>query len=168
MVNIAPEYWGRCAWIFLHSITMAYPDNPTDSDKLNYKNFFNSMKHVLPCHKCRINYSKHLISFPLTDRILSSRERLIDWIILIRNQTNRMNNKSLLTYDDVVDQIQKMHALNYESQSFSMKNLYFRYTLMIAFVFIVGYLIAKPLLCKNSKITTETVISKNSNVKLTQ
>ena len=37
-----PEVWGPPAWTFLHSITLAYPDNPSDIDKSNYENFFSS------------------------------------------------------------------------------------------------------------------------------
>ena len=28
-----PEIWGPPAWMFLHSISLAYPKNPTDVDK---------------------------------------------------------------------------------------------------------------------------------------
>ena len=35
-----PEVWGPHGWYFLHSITLAYPDNPTDDDKTYHKNFF--------------------------------------------------------------------------------------------------------------------------------
>ena len=34
-----PEIWGPSAWIFLHTITLNYPNNPTIYDKQNYKNF---------------------------------------------------------------------------------------------------------------------------------
>ena len=33
------KIWGPHAWIFLHSITMAYPENPTDNDKKYMKIF---------------------------------------------------------------------------------------------------------------------------------
>ena len=37
-----PRIWGPPAWTFLHSVTLAYPDNPTETDRTNYKKFFNS------------------------------------------------------------------------------------------------------------------------------
>ena len=44
-----PEIWGPHAWIFLHSVTLEYPDNPTDEDKQNMINFIDSLGNVLPC-----------------------------------------------------------------------------------------------------------------------
>ena len=31
-----PEIWGPGAWLFLHTITLNYPTNPTFEDKENY------------------------------------------------------------------------------------------------------------------------------------
>ena len=48
-----PEIWGPHAWIFLHSITFDYPDNPTKEVKEKYKGFFESLQDILPCEKCK-------------------------------------------------------------------------------------------------------------------
>ena len=89
-----PEVWGPHAWIFLHSITLEYPNNPTNEDKLNIKNFFNSVGLVLPCQKCRLNFNSHLKKYPLTDKVLESKSSLVKWMIDIHNCVNVMNNKS--------------------------------------------------------------------------
>ena len=34
------NFWGPSGWLFLHSVTFQYPDNPSDEDKYNYKVFF--------------------------------------------------------------------------------------------------------------------------------
>ena len=31
-----PNIWGESAWLFLHTITLNYPENPTFLDKHNY------------------------------------------------------------------------------------------------------------------------------------
>ena len=46
--------WGPGGWAFMHTITFNYPLNPTDDDKQHYKNFFQSLKYILPCNYCRI------------------------------------------------------------------------------------------------------------------
>jgi len=46
-----PKFWGPHAWIFLHSVTMNYPKEPNNQDKTLYRNFFSSLKRVLPCEK---------------------------------------------------------------------------------------------------------------------
>ena len=53
-----PEIWGPSAWMFLHSVSLAYPKNPDEEDRLNYGNFFNNLQPILPCQKCSNNYPK--------------------------------------------------------------------------------------------------------------
>lgn len=85
MNNIDPKLWGNHAWMFLHSITFGYPENPSYEDKEHYKKFFKLLKYVLPCEKCRDNFYDSLKEYPLTDDVLDSREALIEWLICIRN-----------------------------------------------------------------------------------
>jgi hypothetical protein len=97
-----PNIWGPHAWKFLHSITLIYPDNPSEQDKINMKTFFTSVGPILPCHKCRNNFGKHLIIFPLNLTALESREKLVKWLINIHNEVNKMTNQPLLTYEQVI------------------------------------------------------------------
>lgn len=100
-----PETWGPCAWLFLHSITLNYPNNPTIEDQTNMTNFIMSLKHVIPCHKCKINFANHLKNKPLTKEVLSSKETLTKWLIDIHNEVNKMNGKKVLSYDDALKEI---------------------------------------------------------------
>ena len=58
--NFEPKIWGNHAWFFLETICMAYPTNPSKSMKSSAKNFFLSLKDLIPCEKCRNNYILHL------------------------------------------------------------------------------------------------------------
>lgn len=107
-----PEVWGPHAWIFLHSITLEYPDYPTGEDKRNMSNFMNSLKYVLPCEKCRINFENHLEQYPLTNDILSSKSNLIKWLIDIHNSVNKMNNKRVLSYEESLKGLLKLYDCN--------------------------------------------------------
>jgi hypothetical protein len=71
-MNIDPNIWGPHLWKSLHYITLGYPDNPDELTKNNTKNLFMSLKYVLPCAKCRFNYSQHLEKYPLNDLSLAS------------------------------------------------------------------------------------------------
>ena len=102
MNNINPKLWGPSAWSFLHYITLAYPNNPTDIDKINIQNVFNNIGNVLPCEACRFNYSKNLLKHPLNDMALNSKNNLINWLINIHNEVNIENGKNILTYDEVI------------------------------------------------------------------
>lgn len=134
-----PEIWGPHAWIMLHSITLGYPDNPSQNDKINMLNFINSLSYVLPCEKCRINLSKHLQSHRLDDNVLSSRKNLVNWMIDIHNEVNRENNKPILTHEEALTKILEPynHNTNNPEQSQLSNNLFI---ICIVLFFILGIL----------------------------
>ena len=110
-----PKFWGPHAWIFLHSITMNYPKQPSDQDKHVYFNFFKSLEHVLPCEKCAYNYSNNLKKFSL-EAALENRDKLIRWLISVHNEVNREIGKPPYTYDQVIDEYNyKMKNLDNDS-----------------------------------------------------
>lgn len=94
-----PKIWGPDGWTFLHAITLQYADIPTIQDKDNMRNFFDSLGHVLPCYKCKINYGNHLVKHPLSDYVLSSKTRLVKWLIDIHNEVNIMTGKPVMSYE---------------------------------------------------------------------
>ena len=51
-----PKIWGPGAWLFLHSVTLNYPNSPTQIDKKIYSDFFNLVGKVLPCSACKNHY----------------------------------------------------------------------------------------------------------------
>ena len=100
-VSIKPSIWGPHGWKFLHYVSLGYPSNPTEEDKKNYKNFYNSLQHILPCAKCDHNYSHNLIKYPI-DNHLSSRDSLVRWVIDIHNQVNNETGKREYTYEEAL------------------------------------------------------------------
>ena len=100
------KIWGPHAWLFLHTITFNYPENPSEQDKVNFFTFFDSLKHVLPCAKCRKHYQEN--SKDLKDN-LNSKDDLVKWLINIHNNVNIINNKSAWTYHDVYNKYQDIY-----------------------------------------------------------
>lgn len=96
-----PEIWGPHAWVFLHTITLNYPNNPTIYDKQNYKNFFINLHHILPCEWCSKNYIHHLQKYPI-DNYLNTKKNLIEWLIHIHNEINKLFNKKIITYPEFI------------------------------------------------------------------
>ncbi len=105
MIQITPSIWGPHGWKFMHFIAMAYPLEPTDIEKENYKNFFTSLGDVLPCKMCSEHYKKNLLKYPLTDKVLENKVNLTFWTIDIHNEVNAINNKKIYSYDDAIDLI---------------------------------------------------------------
>ena len=97
-----PKFWGPGAWMFLHSITMNYPKNPTETDKEIYYNFFKNLEHVLPCEKCGYNYARHIQDYPI-ENVLHSRKLFVKWFIKIHNEVNKEIGNREYTYDEVIE-----------------------------------------------------------------
>lgn len=101
-MNFDPDSWGPGLWRFLHCATLSYPDNPTTDDMENMYSLFTSLESTLPCSECRAHYSDHILRSPLTVRILSSRRRLVRWLIDIHNEVNQTLGKPTLSYKKAI------------------------------------------------------------------
>jgi len=98
-----PKFWGPHGWIFLHSVTMNYPKEPTNEDKTLYRNFFSSLKRVLPCEKCAYHYKQHINDDPI-EPALENRNTLVRWLIKIHNKVNEDLGKPQHTYEQVIEE----------------------------------------------------------------
>lgn len=104
-----PNIWGSHGWIFLHSITMTYPDKPTEIDKQNFKTFFHILLAVLPCDVCSKNLKQHMSEIPI-ENALSTKRTLVEWLINIHNKTNITLGKPIKTYDEVINFYKQMYS----------------------------------------------------------
>lgn len=132
MHNYNPKLWGSSSWTFLMYIAMAYPDNPTDSDKEYMKIFLRSMGNVLPCEKCRVNFSNHQLRLPLNDAVLNDRYSLLNWLATINNQIRINNGEHEMNINDIIDKY-----INPKSCENSSNN----YLYMLSFICMVIILI---------------------------
>ena len=92
--------WGPQAWSFIHYIALSYPDNPTEEDKNNYKDFYINLQNVLPCPKCASNYKDNLERIPIDTSLVGNKE-LFKWTIDIHNMVNNELGKRKYTYEEV-------------------------------------------------------------------
>ena len=98
--DFSPSEWGGPAWKFLYYVTLSYPENPTPSEKDNYKKFYLSLQSILPCEKCRVNFEEHISKFPITN-YLDNQETILDWLILINNEVNKKINMPSVTKENI-------------------------------------------------------------------
>ena len=104
-----PNIWGPHAWQFLHSITLSYPDNPTEQDKQNHIQFFDMLKNILPCDKCKNHYEQTLETYPIENN-LEDKESLFRWLVDVHNKVNIDNNKKEYSYDEVAELYEKIYS----------------------------------------------------------
>ena len=129
-----PNVWGPHGWYFLHSITLAYPDNPSDDVKMIHNNFFNSLKDILPCDKCRNHYNQTLMTYPIENH-LENKESLFKWLVDVHNRVNIDNGKREYSYDEVTKISENMYSKN--KNGFFIKNIW-----LVIFIFLLFPVIA--------------------------
>lgn len=95
MENFEPTIWGPHAWFFFETVVLSYPKIPNAKQKKAIKQFFMSLKELIPCKKCRDNYIKHIELNPLTNKILSNKVELVIWINTMHNLVENKNNLSI-------------------------------------------------------------------------
>jgi len=94
--------WGPLQWTFLHIMSFNYPVNPTQEDKINYRNYVLNLRNVLPCKHCRINLANNLKKKPLKMCHMKNRDTFSHYIYELHELVNKMlGKKSNLTYCNV-------------------------------------------------------------------
>ena len=103
--------WGPAFWHSLHMMSFNYPVNPTQKDKIHYRDFVLNLQHVLPCKYCRINLTKNFKFLPLTMECMKDRESFSRYIYNLHETVNKMlGKKSGLSYCDVRERYEHFRA----------------------------------------------------------
>lgn len=111
-IDLDSKIWGRHGWFFIDSIGLAYPQNPTPSEKLKYLHLFYSFDTILPCTKCRHHWGEYLKSNPLNDTILKSKDNLIKWLLGAHNNVNHINNTKIISLKDFYTYYNTQYKIN--------------------------------------------------------
>lgn len=104
--------WGPGFWMTLHTISLNYPVNPTPDQKKQYKAFFDSIGHVLPCGKCRENLVRNKKETHYGTRVFRSRKTLSRWVYDLHNHVNAMLGKKIYdtSYEDMCQMYENFRA----------------------------------------------------------
>jgi hypothetical protein len=103
--------WGPSAWHFLHTLSFNYPVNPSCDDKRHYREYVLSLRHVLPCGKCRKNLCKNFNRHPLLYKHMQNRTTFSKYIYKLHEVVNEMlGKKSGLSYEDVRDRYEHFRS----------------------------------------------------------
>jgi hypothetical protein len=119
--DLNSEVWGPSGWFFAESICLAYPDNATEKEKEQYKNFFHSFPNILPCTKCRKHFSDYLKLNPLSDSVLSSKENLVIWILNAHNNVNKINSKKRIQLSDFYEYYNNKYKMDVKTETCKIK-----------------------------------------------
>lgn len=137
--NIDPKLWGKHFWATVHYITISYPNNPTKEEKENIKNFFELLKVILPCANCRLHYINNLKITPLTDNILNSKYKLIEWAVNMHNEVNNRMGKKIMSVEDAIDMYTKPHEKEKSIDYTTFSTIFLLVTLICVLIYYAKY-----------------------------
>jgi len=101
-----PKLWGPALWKFLHLMAASYPETPDIQYKASSRQFFYSLRHLLPCETCRSHYTQLLsIKQPQTD---SARD-MQEWVLWLHNEVNARVNPSAHPW--TMDNVYKVYCV---------------------------------------------------------
>ena len=121
-----PTVWGPKLWFFIHTLALNFPENPTFQDIKAYETFFDNLKYIIPCDKCRLHYTQRLNENPVT-KYFTDTNTLFIYTIDLHNEVNKSLGKKIYTYEEV-SKIYKKHYNPYKFKKikdkiFNIKNL---------------------------------------------
>lgn len=108
-MHIPPDTWGPFFWHTMHIVALGYPTEPTYGHKKAAKDFFESLRFLIPCPVCREHYETHLEKYPITPH-LDRRTDLFRWTILLHNEVNKVLGKSAKTETEVIQYYSRLGA----------------------------------------------------------
>jgi hypothetical protein len=108
-MQIPPDVWGPFFWHTIHIVALGYPQEPSYGDKKAAKEFFESLKFLIPCPICRTHYESHMAKIPITAS-LDSRKELFKWTVDLHNEVNVMLGKRKYTETEVIHYYTRLGA----------------------------------------------------------
>lgn len=100
-MNLPPTAWGPFFWHTIHIAALGYPSNPSYGHKKAAKEFYESLKFLIPCPVCRQHYEEHLHEMAITP-FLDRREDLFKWTVDLHNKVNLKLNKPRVSEQEAI------------------------------------------------------------------
>jgi len=114
--------WGPLGWMTLHSISLNYPDSPSEGDKVIVKQYINSFADCISCPSCKSHFIGMFTSYiRQTPSWSNSRADLFLFIARAHNTVNRRLDKPILrSVADCLEAI-KTNSANTSLREFRQK-----------------------------------------------
>ncbi len=130
-----PNIWGPKLWFFMHSIAINFPDNPSYQEIRNYEEFFNNLKFIIPCDKCKMHYKMYLEKNPVINH-LKNADLLFNYTVKLHNDVNKRLNKKIYTNEEAI----KIYTDIYNGKTYYknyLKNIFSRNNIILAVLIII-------------------------------
>jgi hypothetical protein len=132
-----PIVWGPKLWFFIHTVALNFPNNPSFEEIKNYESFFENLKYIIPCDKCRLHYRQRLSDNPVS-KYLTDSNALFIYTIDLHNEVNKSLGKRIYSYEEVA----KLYRNHYNSpyklnKIFSTKNI----IILVVILIVIGVIL---------------------------
>jgi len=81
---------GRATWKLLHTMTLRYPETPTQDERDALNNYFHLTSRLYPCGECAAEFQQLLKKYPPQT---STRRAAATWLCVIHNEVNARLHK---------------------------------------------------------------------------
>ncbi|KAI0343550.1 hypothetical protein BDW22DRAFT_1406779 [Trametopsis cervina] len=81
---------GRATWKLIHTMTLRYPETPTQDERDALDNYFHLLSRLYPCGECATEFQQLLKKYPPQT---SSRRAAATWLCFVHNQVNERLHK---------------------------------------------------------------------------
>jgi len=81
---------GRASWKLLHTMTLRYPETPTQDERDALNDYFHLFSRLYPCGECAAEFQQLLKKYPPQT---SSRRAAATWLCFVHNQVNERLHK---------------------------------------------------------------------------
>uniref|UniRef100_A0A6C0AD87 thiol oxidase n=1 Tax=viral metagenome TaxID=1070528 RepID=A0A6C0AD87_9ZZZZ len=100
-MDVSPDVWGDYYWFVFYTTALTYKEDPTNQEKDITKTFLMTLGKKLPCNSCSDNFDQHLEKFPLDNEVLKNNNNLLEWVVNIHNEVNKITRSKLVTSDEM-------------------------------------------------------------------
>ncbi|KAI0785788.1 ERV/ALR sulfhydryl oxidase domain-containing protein [Abortiporus biennis] len=81
---------GRATWKLLHTVTLRFPEDPSQDERDALNDYFHLFSRLYPCGECATEFQKLLKRFPPQT---SSRRAAATWLCAVHNEVNKRLQK---------------------------------------------------------------------------
>jgi len=99
------DIWPQAYWKSYYYTARMYPEQPSKEEQDAVVDFFKSQVHLLPCHKCRAHFVKHL---PGLEKAKTSQSELFKWLFSVQNDINERKGTHVYTWDQSIEAVKRM------------------------------------------------------------